>query len=214
MEQSARQPLLLASEIYQAMIEQCLASPSRSCCGYLAGTSSRRATAIYPLRNVARDANRDEASPEDQLGAVVDLRSRGLETVAIYHSFPEGHPPLPSRADLREHYYGDTPRVIVAPGKEPTVRAWRLFADSYEELDWQVLPQEKRPAPGNIQVHSLPSDILGKNPAPEVPSSLWATLSHVLLWWKPSPKPPVPPLQDPSAPWAEPMWDPFLDNPR
>jgi proteasome lid subunit RPN8/RPN11 len=53
--------------------------------------------------------------------AFLDLRSRGLAIVAIYHFVP-GTAAVPSPTDLRENYYGDLPRVIVSLGACPTVR--------------------------------------------------------------------------------------------
>ena len=66
------------------------------CCGLIGGTEDREATNIYPLRNVAADKIVSyEAAPEDLFAAQRQMRERGEELIAIYHSHPRSAEPLP-----------------------------------------------------------------------------------------------------------------------
>jgi proteasome lid subunit RPN8/RPN11 len=84
---------------------------------------------------------------------VVELRSRGAEILAIYHSHPRWEA-VPSRTDLRENHYGSVPRIIVSLlGPVPEVRIWRLDPDSYVALPWQIVPSpEAGPSSGEVAV--------------------------------------------------------------
>ena len=96
-------------------------------------------SSIHPLRNAEASETRYNADPQDLIRAVVDLRARGAEILAIYHSHPRW-PAVPSQTDLRENHYGAVPRIIVSLlDPAPVVRVWRLDPESYEELPWRVV---------------------------------------------------------------------------
>jgi [CysO sulfur-carrier protein]-S-L-cysteine hydrolase len=128
-------PLEIPADILAAMLDHCLAEKPLECCGILGGLPPR-VSSIHPLRNTEASPVRYNADPRDLIDAVVALRARGAEILAIYHSHPH-HVAIPSQTDLRENHYGDLPRIIVSlVGAEPDVRVWRLRADSYDELTW------------------------------------------------------------------------------
>lgn len=130
-------PLAIPAAIRDAMVAHCLREAPLEACGLLGGVG-RAVESFFPLRNELRDEARYRADPGDLIAAVQAIRGRGEEILAIYHSHPRTHP-IPSKTDLRENYYGDVPRIIVSlAGAEPDVRAWRLEADSFEELPWRV----------------------------------------------------------------------------
>ena len=140
-------PLVIPRDILDAMITHCLREAEDEGCGVLGGPPPR-ASAIYPLRNIAATAaNRYDADPIDIIAAVRDLRERSEEIVAIYHSHPKWQA-VPSKADLELNHYGGVPRIIVSLLDEPPdVRAWRLDPDSFEELPWRAVPVEPSPPP-------------------------------------------------------------------
>ncbi len=211
MESSTSQPLLIPADVYHAMVSHCVASPDRPCCGYLGGVPPR-AVAVYPLRNIATDRRRYQADPSDQVDAVADMRRRGLSIVAIYHSHV-GHPPIPSAADVLEHRYGDTPRVIVSVGKETTARTWRMADGSYAELDWHLLPVEKGPASGDVTGRVVPLGVARRDCARSSGSSLSRALSRLFRRLRPSVESPGDGPRDRLTPGVDPMWDPILDQP-
>jgi [CysO sulfur-carrier protein]-S-L-cysteine hydrolase len=132
-------PLEIPAEILDAMRAHCLGENPLECCGILGGVPPR-VSSIHPLRNLEASPVRYNADPRDLIDAVVALRARGAEILAIYHSHPS-HVAIPSQTDLRENHYGDVPRIIVSLLEpEPDVRVWRLGPDSFEELAWCALP--------------------------------------------------------------------------
>ena len=110
------------------------------------GACAPRVSSFHPLRNADASETRYDADPRDLIEAVIALRARGAEILAIYHSHPRWAA-IPSRTDLSENYYGDVPRIIVSLLDEtPEVRVWRLDPDSYEELPWERDDRARRPA--------------------------------------------------------------------
>ncbi len=133
---ASRSPLLIPSPIHDAMVEHCRREAPLECCGILGGMASR-VSSIHPLRNTEASETRYRAETRDLIDAVISLRARGAEILAIYHSHPRWAA-VPSQTDLRENYYGDVPRIIVSLlGETPEVRAWWLDLDSYQELPWE-----------------------------------------------------------------------------
>jgi proteasome lid subunit RPN8/RPN11 len=198
-------------DIHDAMISHCRSSPKRACCGILGGISPR-VTAIYPLRNIARNRKRYEADGHDLFRAVADLRARGLAIVAIYHCRP-GFRAVPSPTDLRENNYGDTPRVIISLGRVPSVRTWVLTAESYEELAWCLVPTGKTTSSSDAKVQVGPSGVERIGPASAALSRLITALSRPLAWLRALTMAPTVRLGPPASAGPEAMWDPLLDGP-
>jgi len=125
------------------MLEQAQAELPNECCGFLAGTVEGgvgRVVARYPLVN-------ELASPTDffcadqSLGnASRDMRQRGIDVLAIYHSHPTSAS-VPSRKDLARHYYGEEVMCVIISlvEPEPTVGAWWLTATDYREAEWKII---------------------------------------------------------------------------
>jgi proteasome lid subunit RPN8/RPN11 len=125
-------------EIHDAMVAHCQSEAPLECCGILGGRA-HRVSSIHPLRNASASEIRYNADPRDLIDAVLALRQRDAEILAIYHSHPRWAA-IPSRTDLQENHYGPVPRIIVSLlGAVPEVRVWRLDSDSYEELAWTIV---------------------------------------------------------------------------
>ena len=134
------EPLTIPAAILQEMIAHCLRDAPLECCGVLGGIG-RIVDAFYPFRNVMSSETRYEADPRDIIHAVRELRKRGAEFVAIYHSHPKWAA-IPSKTDLAQNHYGDLPRIIVSLLSDPPeVRVWKLDPETYEEIPW-TLPVE------------------------------------------------------------------------
>ncbi len=135
-------PLEIPAAVVDAMIAHCLRESPRECCGLLGG-SAPRVGSFHPLRNAAAAAEtRYDADPRDLIDAVVDLRRRDAEILAIYHSHPRWEA-VPSRTDLEQNHYGAVPRIIVSLLTEPPdVRVWRLGRDEFQEIPWVAVPGE------------------------------------------------------------------------
>ncbi len=129
---SATSPLQIPRDIHDAMVAHCQRDAPLECCGILGGIAPL-VSSFHPLRNAAASETRYEVDPRDLFEVVKELRRRGAEMLAIYHSHPRWAA-VPSRTDLEENYCGLVPRIIVSLlGGTPQVRIWR-----FEELRWQI----------------------------------------------------------------------------
>ena len=111
------------------------------CCGLIGGSAEGQARSIYSLRNVAPNTNvAYEAAPEDLFSAQRQMRERGEELLAIYHSHPRAVDPSPSETDVRLAYYPSATYLIVGlGGTEPAIKA---FSISEREQRWQQVEYE------------------------------------------------------------------------
>jgi len=134
--------LRIPTAIHQAMVEHCQNDAPLECCGILGGIPPL-VSSFHPLRNASASEIRYDADPRDLIEAVTDLRDRGAEILAIYHSHPKWAA-VPSQVDLLENHYGAIPRIIVSLlPPQPEVRVWRLDPNSYVELPWEVVEDGK-----------------------------------------------------------------------
>jgi len=112
------------------------------CCGLIGGTADGRAKGIYALRNVAVDQIVSyEAAPEDLFAAQRQMRDRGEELLAIYHSHPRSAEPVPSETDIRLAYYPRAIYFIVGlAGSQPVIRAFRISEreERWEEVEYVI----------------------------------------------------------------------------
>ena len=104
------------------------------------------ALSVYPLRNVARDAEVSyEAAPEDLFAAQREMRARGERLVAIYHSHPLSDEPHPSERDVRLAFYPEAVYFIIgfARAGEAVVRAFRIDegAGRWEPAEFSIVEE-------------------------------------------------------------------------
>jgi proteasome lid subunit RPN8/RPN11 len=93
----------------------------------------------YPLVNALACPVRYESDGPSMLRAYRDMRARGLDIVAVYHSHPASEP-VPSRTDLACNYYPDVVHLIVSLATTPPrVRGWWLTETDYREAEWEVV---------------------------------------------------------------------------
>src|SRR5687768_15054677 len=107
--------LLVPRTVYDDMLAQALAEQPDECCGLLAGVveaGEGRVVARYPLVNELKSPTEYNAEPRGLFQAHRDMRERGLEVLAVYHSHPTS-PPVPSRRDRERNYSEDVVSVII-----------------------------------------------------------------------------------------------------
>jgi len=111
------------------------------CCGLIGGSAEGQARSIYSLRNVAPNTNvAYEAAPEDLFSAQRQMRERGEQLIAIYHSHPRSEP-RPSETDARLAYYPHAVYFIIGlAGPEPVMRAFRIFEreQRWHEVEYAI----------------------------------------------------------------------------
>jgi proteasome lid subunit RPN8/RPN11 len=119
--------ITIAQRLVSQMLAEALASPQREICGLLAARSGQ-AVRCVSIPNVAGDpTSRYRMEPGRQIAAFRELRERGEQLYAIYHSHPRGCA-APSDADIAEATYPEAYQLIIALRAErpPELRAWRI----------------------------------------------------------------------------------------
>ena len=134
--------LILPRQLYNEMIAQAQAELPNECCGVLAGTIGTdgiaRIERRYSLVNALASPMEYESDPKSMFAADRDMRSRGLDLLAVYHSHPTSAP-IPSRTDRERNYLGEVMHFIIGlDGVGPEVRGWWLTAEDYQEAEWTL----------------------------------------------------------------------------
>lgn len=133
--------LTLNSNQQQAIFAYASEADPAECCGLIGGTESL-VRSIYPLRNVAKDVHVSyEAAPEDLFGAQRQMRERGEQLLAIYHSHPRSAEPAPSETDVRLAYYPQAVYFIIGlAGPNPIMRAFRISEreERWDEVEYAI----------------------------------------------------------------------------
>ena len=89
------------------MVTQAEAEAPIEACGILAGKDSA-VKKLYKMTNTDQSNKHFMMAPEEQFKVAKDLRSAGLEMLAIYHS----HPATPARPSAEDIRLALTPNVI------------------------------------------------------------------------------------------------------
>ena len=127
--------------VFEAMLEQARAELPNECCGLLAGTVEGgvgRVVARYPLVNELASPIEFRSEPRAHFEANREMRHKGIEELAVYHSHPTTAP-VPSRKDLDRNYSENVVNLFISlAGSEPLVRGWWLTATDYREAEWAI----------------------------------------------------------------------------
>jgi proteasome lid subunit RPN8/RPN11 len=146
--------LLIPRDHYEAMLAQAKAELPNECCGLLAGRvgppeQGHQASAEgwdlpiagvvcrYPLVNNAASPKEYLAHDRVLFNAFRDMRERGLDLLAVYHSHPVTDP-VPSKTDLERNYFAEVMHLIISLKTElPLMRGWWLGEKEYREAEWR-----------------------------------------------------------------------------
>ena len=128
------QPLQLRSEHLAAIVAHAKETVPGECCGLIGGASNYQAHSIYRLRNVTPNPEvAYEAAPEELFAAQRQMRERGEELLAIYHSHPRAMDPRPSETDVRLAFYPSAVYFIVGlGGNEAVVSAFKISEKDHQ----------------------------------------------------------------------------------
>lgn len=152
--------LQLPRWMFEGMLAQARAELPNECCGFLAGRVTAeggrligRVLRRYPLVNKADEPTRRYEADAKGLGAAArDMRVRGLDVLAIYHSHPTSRP-VPSRTDLERNFWpGVVTLIISLQSPEPEVQGWWLEENDYRGAEWELVSEGE---------HSPPDDRAG-----------------------------------------------------
>lgn len=128
----------LAIQLPRALVNQILhhvqSTPEFEACG-LIGAHGGLPRSCYPVGNAA-DAPRVRfrLDPAGQIAAMREMRERGEELFAIFHSHPDA-PARPSPADLEEAAYPEALYLVISLGVKGVLemRGFRIDADKRVE---------------------------------------------------------------------------------
>src|SRR6516162_7901677 len=100
------------------MLAQAVAEAPLECCGLLAGLpggegEDRRVLARYSLVNALASATDYESEARSMFNAMKDMRLKGWDVLAVYHSHPTS-PPIPSRKDRERSYSEQAVNLIIS----------------------------------------------------------------------------------------------------
>lgn len=131
---------LRVAHLNEILLHAQQASPSE-CCGLIGGSAEGRTQSIYRLSNIAVNTEvAYEAAPEELFAAQREMRARGEQLLAIYHSHPRASQPTPSETDVRLAYYPAATYLIVGlGGTQPVVSAFEILE---REHRWQPVEYE------------------------------------------------------------------------
>ena len=91
--------LTIPEAVYRQMVAQARAEAPIEACGILAGRDGA-VEKLYEMTNADGATDHFMMAPAEQFAVVKDMRSAGLEMLAVYHSHPET-PARPSEEDIR-----------------------------------------------------------------------------------------------------------------
>jgi len=133
--------LEIPRKIFEQMLEQAQAEAPIEACGILAGTDGT-VEKLYKMTNVDRSSDHFMMEPKEQFAVVKDIRSAGLEMLAIYHSHSVT-PARPSAEDIRLALTPDVMYVIVslANRMHPAVKGFLIENGNVTEVSVRILKQ-------------------------------------------------------------------------
>lgn len=107
-------------------------------CGLAAGKSSH-VERIYPVKNSLASSTAFEMDPLEQIEAMLDMDSRQLEFLAIFHSHPFG-PAEPSHTDISMAYYPEAAHIIVSwdAGHHRSIRLFSIINGVVDEMELEL----------------------------------------------------------------------------
>ena len=116
--------LEIPKHIFSQMLAQAREQSPLEACGILAGHENH-VLELYKMTNSDQSTDHFMMAPEEQFAVMKDMRAKGLEMLAIYHSHPAS-PARPSAEDVRLAF---TPGVIyvIVSLQEPATPQIRGF---------------------------------------------------------------------------------------
>ena len=117
--------LTIPKTIIDAIIAHARRDFPLEACGILGGTEGV-VSEHYPMANTDQSNEHFTMEPKEQFAVIKDLRAKGKEMVAIYHSHPET-PARPSEEDIRLALTPGVSYLIVSlAGAVPEVKSYRI----------------------------------------------------------------------------------------
>ena len=113
----------------EEMVAHCRKEYPNEACGYLAGEGDRVTDAL-PIRNDAASPTWYEMNPSDQIKAQREIREKGMEQLAVYHSHVATEA-APSRRDIEratavQDFFDGRYVLVTLKDASPSARAFKI----------------------------------------------------------------------------------------
>lgn len=131
-------------KVSQSIINEMLAHAKEGypyeVCGLMAGKDGA-VTRVFKMTNIDESSISYMMDPSEQFKALKDMRTGGLELMAIYHSHPTS-PAYPSQTDVRLAFYPEASYIIVSLQKvsAPEIKGYRIVDGKITEEVLEVIP--------------------------------------------------------------------------
>ncbi len=141
--------LILGKDFLDKIIEHSKRALPNEACGILAGPPScigqdkedsvRRVNRVYEMTNADKSPETFFMDAKEQLKVVKEIRSLGIEMVAIYHSHVASRA-YPSSHDVELAFYPEASYVIVSlkDKDNPNVRAFKIRDNKITEEKMKI----------------------------------------------------------------------------
>ena len=118
--------IIIRKNLKEAIVEQCRREFPNEACGILAG-KAQRVEKIYEMTNAEKSSEIFFMDAKEQLKVMKEIRTLGLEMVAIYHSHVASQA-YPSSHDVELAFYPEASYVIVSlkDKASPSVRSFKI----------------------------------------------------------------------------------------
>ena len=130
--------LKIPKAIHDRILEQARAEKPNECCGILAGRGET-VEQLYPMTNSHHSPVTYRVDPKEQFAAFKDMRARGIDLLAIYHSHPNS-PAYPSATDVRLAYYSEAVYMILSlqDPDRPVLNAYRIIENKITQEGFEI----------------------------------------------------------------------------
>lgn len=122
--------LTLKKADYDRILQHCQQGLPEESCGLLGGVidgDKKQIEKVYLLTNIDHSREHFSMDPKEQLDAVKDMRSHGLQLIGNFHSHPES-PSRPSEEDKKLAYDPNLEYLILSlmEAENPVLKAFEI----------------------------------------------------------------------------------------
>lgn len=118
-------------------------SPDAEVCGLVGADEHDLPCDCYPVsNNAANPQNRFSLEPGQQIAAMKQMREKGQNLFAIYHSHPTA-PAVPSATDIEQASYPDALHLIISLSTKGVLemRGFKIADSQVEEFPLRLIEQ-------------------------------------------------------------------------
>jgi proteasome lid subunit RPN8/RPN11 len=133
--------LKIPKTICDQMLSHARAVYPNECCGLLAGEKGRPSVQYRMANADPNPTVRYFMDPKQQFAVFKEMREKGLELTAIYHSHPMTEA-YPSQTDIHLAYYPDAIYIILSLANRaaPVMKAFRIQKGNVTPVPIEIAP--------------------------------------------------------------------------